>query len=269
MIAGVLLAPRARVGGRNRADLQSSARKIARIFDRKIAQFRCRTCAQDAREARRLIPNAFDAVPCTRALSGMLFEALGVCRAPKLRRNSAQISRFQRKITVDESKISRPKASLSSRKPVHHQHRASNDRRCLFGASCACRWPQRRCFAKFCTQNRANFDRKIAQFWCRTCAQDAREARRLIPNAFDAVPCTLALSGMLWQAPGACRAAKLRRNSSKISRVQPKIAVFECKIPRQNASLSSEKPSHRAQCAWYDHRCWWCASCAHQWPQSR
>ena len=40
MIVGVFITPRARVGGRNRADLQSSARKIARIFDRKIAQFR-------------------------------------------------------------------------------------------------------------------------------------------------------------------------------------------------------------------------------------
>ena len=144
MIVGVFLAPRARVSGRNRADLQSSARKIARIFDRKIAQFRCRTCAQDAREARRLIPNAFDAVPCTRALSGMLLQALGACRAPKLRRNSAQISRFQRKITVDECKISRQKASLSSRKPAHLVHRASNDRRCLSCASCARRWPQPR-----------------------------------------------------------------------------------------------------------------------------
>ena len=52
-----------------------------------------------------------------------------------------KLSRFQRKITADESKISRPKASLSSRKPVNHQHRASNDRRCLSCASCACRWP--------------------------------------------------------------------------------------------------------------------------------
>ena len=144
MIVGVFLAPRARVGGRNRADLQSSARKIARIFDRKIAQFRCRTCAQDAREARRLIPNAFDAVPCTLALSGMLWQAPGACRAAKFRRNSVKFSRFQRKITVHESKISRQKASLSSRKPAHLVQRTLDDHRCLSCASCACERRQSR-----------------------------------------------------------------------------------------------------------------------------
>ena len=122
-----------------------------------------------------------------------------------------------------------------------------------------------------------NFARKIARnptaklrnFGCRRCAQDARKARRLIQIASDAVPCTPALSGMVLKALGSCRAAKLRRNSSKISRVQPKIAVFECKIPRQHTSLSSEKPAHRVQCSLYDHQCDCCASCAHQWPQSR
>ena len=69
---------------------------------------------------------------CTRALFGMLWQAPGACRAAKFRRNSVKFSRFHRKITVDESKISRQKASLSSRKPVHHQHPASKNRPCFF-----------------------------------------------------------------------------------------------------------------------------------------
>ena len=39
MIVGVFLAPRARVGGRSRADLQSFARKIARISTAKLRKF--------------------------------------------------------------------------------------------------------------------------------------------------------------------------------------------------------------------------------------
>ena len=39
MIVGVFLAPRARVGGRNRADVQSFARKIARISNAKLRNF--------------------------------------------------------------------------------------------------------------------------------------------------------------------------------------------------------------------------------------
>ena len=39
MIVGVFFAPRARVGGRNRADLQSFARKIARISNAKLRNF--------------------------------------------------------------------------------------------------------------------------------------------------------------------------------------------------------------------------------------
>ena len=39
MIVGVFLAPRARVGGRNGADLQSFARKIARISTAKLQNF--------------------------------------------------------------------------------------------------------------------------------------------------------------------------------------------------------------------------------------
>ena len=57
--------------------------------------------------------------------------------APKIVEHFA----IQPKLTVFECKISRQKSSLSSRKPVNLQHRASNDRRCLSCASCACRWP--------------------------------------------------------------------------------------------------------------------------------
>ena len=39
MIVGVFLAPHARVGGRSRADLQSFARKIARISTAKLRKF--------------------------------------------------------------------------------------------------------------------------------------------------------------------------------------------------------------------------------------
>ena len=39
MIVGVFLAPHARVGGRSRADLQSFARKIARISTAKLRNF--------------------------------------------------------------------------------------------------------------------------------------------------------------------------------------------------------------------------------------
>ena len=39
MIVGVFLAPRARVGGRSRADLQSLAHKIARISTAKLRKF--------------------------------------------------------------------------------------------------------------------------------------------------------------------------------------------------------------------------------------
>ena len=39
MIVGVFLAPRARVGGRNRAEFDSFARKIARISAEKLRNF--------------------------------------------------------------------------------------------------------------------------------------------------------------------------------------------------------------------------------------
>ena len=62
---------------------------IKRNFERKIAQFRCRTCAQDAREARRLISTDFEAVPCPLVLSETLLQALGAHRA----QNCAEIRR--------------------------------------------------------------------------------------------------------------------------------------------------------------------------------
>ena len=126
--------------------------------------------------------------------------------------------------------------------------------------------------SKLYTQNHAKFDRRSTQFRCRTCAQDAREERRLIQNASEAVPCTLALLEMLLQALGACCAPKLRRDSSKISRFQRKITALTadgCKISRQKALLSSRKPAHLVHCASNDRRCLSCVSCAHWWPQWR
>ena len=95
-----------------------------------MTRFRRRRCAQDVRIARRLNPKVFDAVSCTPALSLKLLQALGACRAAKLRRKSSNLSRFQPKITVFECKILRQKASLSSGQAAHLVHRASNDRRC-------------------------------------------------------------------------------------------------------------------------------------------
>ena len=93
--------------------------------------------------------------------------------APKLVEHLA----IQPKITGSECKVSRQKASLSSRKPAHLVQRTSDDHRCLSCASCARQRPQSRRFFKYCMQNRAFFDRKFAHFRCRTCAQDAKEAR--------------------------------------------------------------------------------------------
>ena len=80
----------------------AAAALICKVLHAKSREFRPQNCASsapnvrandDAREARRLIQNAFDAVPCTRALSGMLLQALGACRAPKLRSFGAERAR--------------------------------------------------------------------------------------------------------------------------------------------------------------------------------
>ena len=73
--------------------------------------------------------------------------------APKL----IQIFAIQPKLTVSDCKISRQKASLSSRKPAHLVQRTSDDHRCLSCASCARQRPQSRRFLKYCMQNRAFF----------------------------------------------------------------------------------------------------------------
>ena len=53
-------------------------------------------------------------------------------------------------------------------------------------------------------------------------AQDARNLRTLILNTFDAIACTLALSGKLGKALGASCAPKMRHDSLKILRFPPK-----------------------------------------------
>ena len=166
------------------------------------------------------------------ALSAKVLRALGACRMPEMRRNSSKLSRFQPNITVFERNISRQKASRGSGQAARLVHRVWSDRGCLWCASCVRRWPQLCCFSKFCKQNRANFDREIAEFWCRKCARDARHARRIILKASDAVPRTPAVAVKFWKALGACGVPKLRRNSLKLSRFQPKSMIFESKISR-------------------------------------
>ena len=134
------------------------------------------------------------------------------------------VRRFLASCAAFESKISWPKASLRSEKTSHLLQRASKGSWCLFCTLCVRRWPQSCGFSKFCMQNRAHFDRKFAQFRCRTCAQDARNLRTLILNTFDAIACTLALSGKLGQALGASCAPKMRHDSLKILRFPPKIS---------------------------------------------
>ena len=195
------------------------------------------------------------------ALSAKVLRALGACRMPEMRRNSSKLSRFQPNITVFERNISRQKASRGSGQAARLVHRVWSDRGCLWCASCVRRWPQLCCFSKFCKQNRANFDREIAQFRCRRCAQDARYARRLIPKTSKAVPRTSALSAKVLRALGACRVPKMRRNSSKLSRFELDITVFERNISRQRASRSSGRAARLVHRVWSDRGCLRCASC--------
>ena len=93
------------------------------------------------------------------------------------------------------------------------------------------RWWLTSCrFSKICAQNPANFDRKIAQFRCRPCAQRSIFARRISPKAFGDTPHLPAIFGKLLQPLRACFAQKLRRNSSKLSRFPPKITSFDRKF---------------------------------------
>ena len=110
--------------------------------DRRFAQFRCRRCAEVARNLRALIQNTSDAVPCTLELLGKLWKALGACCAPKLRRDSSRLVRFPPKITAFESEISWQKAPLRSEKASHLVQRASKGCWCLFCTANVRRWPQ-------------------------------------------------------------------------------------------------------------------------------
>ena len=79
-IGRFVLAPRARVGGRARADFQDFARKILHAFNCKLRNFGAERARKTFEKARRLIQTASDAVLCTLALPKMGWDALGACR---------------------------------------------------------------------------------------------------------------------------------------------------------------------------------------------
>ena len=76
----------------------------------------------------------------------------------------------------------RQKSPRSSGKAPHLVQRALYDRSHLL-CVLHVRWWLTSCrFSKICAQNRAKFDRKIAEFRCRTCTQRSIDARRTIPR---------------------------------------------------------------------------------------
>ena len=87
MIVGVFLAPRARVGGGNGADLQSFARKIARISIAKLRNFG----AERARRTQKKRADSFQ-MRLTQCHALLHFqECCGRRRARVARQNSAEI----------------------------------------------------------------------------------------------------------------------------------------------------------------------------------
>ena len=177
MILGVFLAPHARVSGSNRADFQNCACKSARFSTANLHNFG----AERARKPREKRADSFQrlSTPCHALLRfrGCFCRRWARVTCKNCAETRRKLSRPQPKIAVYECKISRHKASLSLRKPAHLVQRTLRDHRCLSCASCARQRPQSRRFSKFCMQNRAFFDRNFAHFRCRTCAQDAKEAR--------------------------------------------------------------------------------------------
>ena len=98
-------------------------------------------------------------------------------------------------------------------------------RACRRRSACICGC-DRADFQNFQCKNRAVFDRKTAQFWCKKSVPHARNARRSRAHAQHNVLHTPATFVRCLQALGACGAQKVRRISSKLSRNQAKIAKF-------------------------------------------
>ena len=86
MIVGVFLAPRARIGGRNRADLQTFAREIVRISTAKLRNFG----AERARRTQEKSADSFQMLltPCHALVHFQ--ECCGRRRARVARQNSAE-----------------------------------------------------------------------------------------------------------------------------------------------------------------------------------
>ena len=96
MIIGVFLVPRVRVSGRNRADFQNFACKIARFSTANLRNFG----AERARMTQEKRADSFQrlSLPCHAIKRTLIFlQALGACCVQKLRQNSLKFRDFNRK----------------------------------------------------------------------------------------------------------------------------------------------------------------------------
>ena len=153
-------------------------------------------------------------------------QALGACGAQKVRRLSSKLSRFHAKIVKFFRRFRckehcRAQKNLQDLRSMH----AMIVRACRRRSACICGC-DRADFQKFQCTNRAVFDRKTAQFWCKKSAPHARNARRSRAHAPKNVRHTPATFVRCLQALGACGAQKVRRISSKLPRFQAKIVKF-------------------------------------------